>query len=101
MPSDPPAEALSKTSGIFSNKFRIVGMQERILDPGRQSIMDEVNLRRDAKVEQALQSLVGKGPVPNLRLRLDPVPGHTITGARQAEFANKIEIAMPSVVVAG
>ena len=64
-------------------------MEKGVLDPGRETVMDKVDLGIDAKLEQASQSLIGKGPVPDRPLGLDPVPRHAIAGARHAEFGNE------------
>ena len=54
--------------------------------------MDKIDLRIDAKLEQALQGLIGKAPVPDRRFGLDAMPRHAIAGARHAKLGHEAKI---------
>ncbi len=62
--------------------------------------MNEIDLRSDPQRHQPFETLIGKGPVPSLRLRLNSVPRHTVPGGSNTEGGEQLEVLGPPLVMA-
>ena len=50
-------EPLRQAGGVFGHRCGIVGIEERVLDPRRQPVVDEIDLRRDTERPAAARAV--------------------------------------------
>ena len=67
VPEDAAPEALGDAAGIFRDELGIGRIREGAVDPLRQAVMDEVDDRLDAQVEQPTDAFGRRNPSPNDR----------------------------------
>jgi hypothetical protein len=63
--------------------------------------MDEVDLGRDAELQEVLERLVGVAPIPSAAGGLNTVPRNAISGAAHAKHAHQVEVLPPAAVMVG
>ena len=94
-----PGKPLGERLGVVSKKIGKIRVLE-IPDPVGNAEMAEVDDRNDVEVHQGGKCDVGKLPVIAPRADERPVQGRTVTKEMDIQFAQKLEILTPSLVVA-
>lgn len=101
IPGYPAAEPLGKARRIFCNIGGIVGVEKCPFDPGRKPVVNEIDLRCDPERQEPVERVIGKSPVPAIRLRLNMVPRHAVTCGRDSERGEEAKVVGPAIVVTG
>ena len=101
IPVDASPKALRQPCCIFRDMRRIVGIEEGTFHPARQAIVNEIDLRCDAEIEQPFEWLIGMLPLPAIAFRLDAVPRHAIARGGYAQARHQPKVMAPAIIVAG